>query len=84
MCCFWVDHLVKYFDGKLIGSLFHKDYVEYAGPIHEFLLEHLLHWLEAFILFGEYNRGVRAILSLESLIPVSLLREILGNSDYCM
>ena len=81
ICCFWVDHLVKYFDGNLIDGLFHKDYVEDGGPVRQFLLEHLLHWLEAFSLFGEYNKGVRAILSLESLIPVSHLRDIFGNSD---
>ena len=81
ICCFWVDHLVKYFDGNLIERLFHKDYIEDGGPVQQFLLENLLHWLEAFSIFGEYNKGVRAILSLESLIPVSHLRDMFGNSD---
>ena len=81
ICCFWVDHLVKYFTGDLIDSLCHKDYIEDGGAVQQFLLEKLLHWLEAFSLFGEYNKGVRAILSLESLIQVSHLRNIFGNSD---
>ena len=69
MCCFWVDHLVEYFDGNpLDGQLYKED----GGPVQRFLLQHLLHWLEALSLFGEYNRGVLAILSLESLIPVIL------------
>ena len=80
MCCFWVDHLVKYFDDNLTDSLFNKDYIEDGGPVQQFLLEHLLHWLEAFSLFGEYNKGVQAILCLESFIPVSHLRDIFGNS----
>ena len=81
MGCFWVDHLVKYFDGNLTDSLSHKEYVKDGGPIQQFLLEHLLHWLEALSLFGEYNKGVQAILSLEFLIPVSHFCDIFGNSD---
>ena len=73
ICCFWVDHLVKYFDTDPIDSLIHKDYIEDGGPVQQFLLENLLYWLEAVSLFGEYNKGVRAILSLETLTTVSYL-----------
>jgi hypothetical protein len=79
MCCFWVDHLAKYLDGNLIDSLPYKEYLVDGGPVHQFLLKHLLHWFEALSLFGEYNRGILAILSLESLIQVTLLYNILRN-----
>ena len=45
MCCFWVDYLVKYFAGNVTDSIFQKDSVEDGGPVQQFLLKHLLHWL---------------------------------------
>ena len=81
MCCFWVDHLVEYFDGNPVDNLMYKEYVLDGGPVQHFLLEHLLHWFEALSLFGVYNKGVQAILSLESLISVTILYDTLGYSD---
>lgn len=81
MCCFWVDHLAKYFKGNPIDSLFYKEYLGDEGPVHFFLLEHLLHWFEALSLFGEYNRGILAMFSLECLISVVLFYNILENSN---
>ena len=37
ICCFWVDHLLKYFDRNLIDSLSHKDYAEDGEPVQQFL-----------------------------------------------
>ena len=38
------------------------------GEVHEFLLEHLLHWLEALSLIRKLPEGIRAITSLESIV----------------
>ncbi|KFY14076.1 hypothetical protein V491_06163 [Pseudogymnoascus sp. VKM F-3775] len=80
-CCFWVDHLVKCFDGNPVDNLFYKECLADGGIVQHFLLKHLLHWFEALSLFGECNRGILAILSLESLISVIHLHNILGNPD---
>ena len=47
ICCFWVDHLSKYYDTDVVDSLLSKEYVVYEGSVHHFLIEHLLHWFEA-------------------------------------
>lgn len=41
------------------------------GVVHIFLLDHLLHWLEALSLLGESSEGMRAIQLLSSMINVS-------------
>lgn len=81
MCCFWVDHLTKCFDGNPIDGLFYEECLVDGGPVQRFLLKHLLHWFEALSLFGEYNRGILVILSLASLISVILLYNILRNPN---
>jgi hypothetical protein len=59
-CIYWVQHLQK------SGAQLYDD-----DQVHQFLREHLLHWLEALSLVGKMSEGVLAITSLESAIPVS-------------
>jgi hypothetical protein len=59
-CIYWVQHLQK------SGAQLHDD-----DQVHQFLREHLLHWLEVLSLTGKMSEGVLAIRSLESIIPVS-------------
>jgi len=59
-CLYWVQHLEK------SGAQLHDD-----DQVHQFLREHLLHWLEVLSLTGKTSEGVLAIISLESVIPVS-------------
>ena len=67
---YWVQHLQKS-DAQLCD----KD------QVHQFLQVHLLHWLEALGWIGKTSEGILAIISLEALIPVSLLYNILRNLD---
>jgi hypothetical protein len=61
-CTYWVRHLQR-----CETSLFDN------GPVHVFLCEHLLHWIEALSLIGKTSEGVHAIASLESIVKVSLV-----------
>jgi hypothetical protein len=59
-CRYWVQHLQK------SGLHPHDD-----GPVHIFLQEHLLHWLEALSLMRKTSEAVLAITFLESIIRVN-------------
>ena len=59
-CRFWVEHLRK-------SQVQLHDH----GPVHMFLREHFLHWLEALSLVKKTAEGVLAITSLESIAKVS-------------
>ncbi len=59
-CIYWVQHLQKG------GAQLHDN-----DQVHQFLREHLLHWLEVFSLTRKMSEGVLAITSLQSVIPVS-------------
>ena len=61
MCLYWIQHLQKS-DAQLYDS----------GQVYQFLQVHL-HWLEALGWIGKTSEGILAILSLEALIPVTLL-----------
>ena len=61
-CLYWIQHLER------SGSQFYDN-----SPVHYFLQEHLLHWLEALGWMGKVLEGVYAITSLESLASVSTL-----------
>src|SRR5947207_3030871 len=61
-CLFWVQHLQK------SGAQLHDD-----DQVHQFLREHLLHWLEVFSLIRKMSEGILAIRLLESIIPVSYI-----------
>ena len=61
-CLFWVQHLQR--SG---AQLYEND------QFHEFLREHLLHWLESLSWMQKTSEGILAIISLESIALVSLL-----------
>jgi hypothetical protein len=63
---YWIQHLQKS-HAQLYDS----------KEVHQFLQDHILHWLEALGWMGKTSEGIRAILSLEAQIPVSL-RALLG------
>jgi hypothetical protein len=58
-CLYWVQHLQR-----------SDVQVHTNDQIHQFLLEHLLHWLEAVSLMQKTSEGVIAITCLESIITV--------------
>jgi hypothetical protein len=67
-CIYWVQHLQK------SGAQLHDD-----DQAHQFLREHLLHWLETLSLIGKTSEGILAIISLEFYIPVSQFNSTLRN-----
>jgi len=60
-CLYWIQHLQR--SGAQLRDNDH---------IHQFLQEHLLHWLEAIAWMGKVSEGIHAISSLESFASVSL------------
>jgi hypothetical protein len=63
-CRYWVYHLQR---GSATPNVELRD----NGPVHEFLLNHLLHWLEALSLIGQISEGVLVVRTLESMLSVS-------------
>jgi hypothetical protein len=61
-CLYWIQHLQK--SGTQLQDNDH---------IHQFLQEHLLHWLEALSWMQKISDGILCVLSLESLTLVSTL-----------
>jgi hypothetical protein len=59
-CKYWVQHLQK------SGIQFHDD-----DQVHQFLLIHLLHWLEALSWMRNISEGILAIITLQSIVRVS-------------
>jgi hypothetical protein len=57
-CLYWVQHL-------------QRSGAQLYDQVHQFLQEHLLHWLEALSLMRKTSEGIIAIISLESYILVS-------------
>ena len=68
-CRYWVRHL----QGSQILLLDN-------GPVHAFLREHLLNWLETVSLMRKTSEGVAAITSLESMVIVSYVLVNLGTN----
>jgi hypothetical protein len=60
-CLYWIQHLQQ-----SCAQLRDND------QVHQFLQEHLLHWLEILGWMGKVSEGIYAIASLESSTPVSL------------
>src|SRR4029077_18509385 len=56
-CLYWIQHVLK-----------SGDQLRDGGPVHEFLKEHFLHWLEAMALIGKTTEGIYAIAALESSV----------------
>ncbi|KAF2008755.1 hypothetical protein BU24DRAFT_359758, partial [Aaosphaeria arxii CBS 175.79] len=59
-CLYWVQHVQK--SGTQLRD---------NDQVHQFLQEHILHWLEALGWMGKVSEGVYAIASLESSVAVS-------------
>jgi TorA maturation chaperone TorD len=61
-CLYWIQH-------------FHKSGVQLRDndQVHQFLQEHLLHWLEALSWMQKVSEGIYTIASLESIAAVSQL-----------
>ena len=64
-CLYWIQHLQK-------GNTQFYD----NDQVHQFLQEHLLHWLEALGWIGKTSDGILMILALEAQIRVSLLYRV--------
>jgi hypothetical protein len=64
-CLYWASHLaeVEVLDPKLIDAL------------HDFLYNHLLHWIECLSVLGELQTGVKSIQSATCILSVSGLSE---------
>jgi hypothetical protein len=60
-CLYWIQHVQK--SGAQLRD---------NGQVHQFLQEHLLHWLEALGWIVKVPEGVHAITSLESFVSVSI------------
>lgn len=58
-CQYWVYHLQE-----------SKRHIRDQNTVHVFLLEHLLHWLEAMSLIGKISESIAMIASLHSLLQV--------------
>lgn len=66
-CHYWVGHLEKISQGRLVETgLFQEN-----GQIHQFFTKDFLHWLEAISLTRKVHEGVLMIIELESLCEVS-------------
>jgi hypothetical protein len=61
-CLYWIEHVQK------SGAQLHDN-----DQVHQFLQEHLLHWLEALRWTKNVSEGIYAIASLESIATVSQL-----------
>jgi hypothetical protein len=68
-CLYWIQHLQK-------SSTQLRD----NDKVHQFLQEHLLHWLETLGWMGKTSKGILAILLLEAQISVSFLYDISSKS----
>jgi hypothetical protein len=69
-CLYWVEHLQK-------GNTQLRD----NDQVHQFLEEHLLHWLEALGWMRRVPDGIYAITSLESIALVGQLSSYLGMTS---
>lgn len=67
-CRYWLDHVEH-------GQMRLND----SGPVHRFLQEYCLFWLEAISLIGKLPEGMIMMMQLESLIDVSMVHESAGD-----
>jgi hypothetical protein len=65
-CLYWVQHL-------------QRSGAQLYNQVHQFLREHLLHWLEALSCMRTTSQGILALTSLESVISVSLFTRNRGK-----
>ena len=74
-CLFWVDHLCKADDQRLV------DCMSDDGAIFTFLGEHFLHWLESLSLIHKLSDGV---LSIRKLLHKVQVCQILTAYNYTL
>lgn len=63
-CRYWVDHLQR-------SNVILLDCEPLYDRVHNFLREHLLHWLEALSLMGNLSEGVLLVRAMDSMLTVS-------------
>ena len=63
-CKYWAQHVL---DCEIELELFDN------AKVHDFLRQHILHWIEALSWMGNLFDGIHALSSLESKIPVGFL-----------
>lgn len=69
-CVHWVNHLCDWNEsGTSLDNALQDD-----GPVHGFLENHLLHWLEASSLIGSIGEAIHAVIKLQTLLKVSVTR----------
>jgi hypothetical protein len=68
MCRYWLDH-VEHAQMRLDDD----------GPVHRFLQEYYLYWMEAMGLTGKVAEAITMMMKLESLIDVSMIRRSAGD-----
>jgi WD40 repeat protein len=73
-CSFWLKHLAKYLNDSADGIRY-QEYIMDHGIIHNFLLKHLLHWIEALSIIGEVDRGILGLRSLERMLEELVTRQ---------
>ena len=59
-CLYWIQHIHR-------GGILVRD----DDQVHQFLKEHLLHWLEVLGWIGKVSEGIHAVILLESIATVS-------------
>ena len=74
-CVYWARHVCQ----VCLQLDVQRNGTQLYDQVYQFLQAHLLHWLEALSLIGKTSEGILAIFSLEALIPVRLLYNILEN-----
>ncbi|KAK1975406.1 hypothetical protein LZ30DRAFT_737742 [Colletotrichum cereale] len=70
-CVNWVNHIV---DGMPTGQERRTQSLQDGGPVHAFLKQHYLHWLEALSLLGSVSAGILQISRLAGLVQVRISR----------
>ncbi|KIW16736.1 hypothetical protein PV08_03925 [Exophiala spinifera] len=82
-CVYWVDHMCLSESGSDNGidGLSYAEYFTDQGRVHQFLLQHLLHWFEALSLLGEIDKGILGLYSLEDTLAKSPSQNILHQKD---
>ena len=59
-CCYWIQHFVS-----------SGEHIRDDGPIHRFLKNHMLHWIEAMSWLGKTSDVIHDFAALRSLVDVS-------------
>ena len=77
-CVYWVDHLC---DALSVPSR-DSDTLQDDGPIHTFLKEKYLYWLEALSLIRSISKGVSAVRKLESQVGIYFFFGFFPTDDF--